>query len=139
MRSCDGTSGLVRGNRRKAVLRLRGCFQRVFVAFSLWGSGFLSPFSDVRENRKPPSATRFIPTKPQGANARLRSGRQISVFPALPESFVSGMRQALEPLSATVFRVQKPQVNAPCHSGVIDLLFLLILFLPNLAAIVVLP
>lgn len=60
-------------------------------------------------------------------------------FTALPEAFVSGMRQALEPLSATVFRIQEPQVDALCHSGVIGLLFLLILFLFYLAAIVVLP
>lgn len=33
MRPCDGTSGLVRGNRRKAVFAFKGCFQRVFVAF----------------------------------------------------------------------------------------------------------
>ena len=41
---------------------------------------FLSPFSEVRENRKPPSATRFLPTEPQGTSARLLPGRQISVF-----------------------------------------------------------
>ena len=60
-------------------------------------------------------------------------------FHRIPEAFVSGMRQALEPLSATVFRVQESQVDALCHSGMIGLLFLLILFLSYLAAIVVLP
>lgn len=32
MRLCDGTSGLVRGNRRKAVFTFKGCFPAVFVA-----------------------------------------------------------------------------------------------------------
>lgn len=30
MRPCDGTSGLVRGNRRKAVFAYKGCFQGLF-------------------------------------------------------------------------------------------------------------
>ena len=32
MRPCDGTSGLVRGNRRKAVFTFKGCFPAAFVA-----------------------------------------------------------------------------------------------------------
>lgn len=32
MRPCDGTSGLVRGNRRKAVFAFKGCFPAAFVA-----------------------------------------------------------------------------------------------------------
>lgn len=32
MRPCDGTSGLVRGNRRKAVFAFKGCFPVAFVA-----------------------------------------------------------------------------------------------------------
>lgn len=33
MRPCDGMSGLVRENRRKAVFAFKGCFRGVFVAF----------------------------------------------------------------------------------------------------------
>lgn len=32
MRPCDGTSGLVRGNRRKAVFAFKSCFPAAFVA-----------------------------------------------------------------------------------------------------------
>lgn len=32
MRPCDGTSGLVRGNRRKTVFAFKGCFPAAFVA-----------------------------------------------------------------------------------------------------------
>lgn len=32
MRPCDGTSGLVHGNRRKAVFAFKGCFPVAFVA-----------------------------------------------------------------------------------------------------------
>ncbi len=32
MRPCDGTSGLVRGNRLKAVFAFKGCFPAAFVA-----------------------------------------------------------------------------------------------------------
>lgn len=32
MRPCDGTPGLVRGNRRKAVFAFKGCFPAAFVA-----------------------------------------------------------------------------------------------------------
>lgn len=32
MRPCDGASGMVRGNRRKAVFAFKGCFPAAFVA-----------------------------------------------------------------------------------------------------------
>ena len=48
MRPCDGMSGLVRKNRRKAVLRLRDLFPKGIIAFSLWDSGLLLPFPEVR-------------------------------------------------------------------------------------------
>lgn len=32
MRPCDGSSGLVRGNRRKAIFAFKGCFPAAFVA-----------------------------------------------------------------------------------------------------------
>lgn len=49
MRPCCGTSGLVLGNRRKAVFAFKGLFSKgVFVAFSLWAVVFYRRFPEVR-------------------------------------------------------------------------------------------
>lgn len=37
MRPCDGTSGLVRGNRRKAVFAFKGVFDGLLIALSALG------------------------------------------------------------------------------------------------------
>lgn len=80
MRPCDGTSGLVRKNRRKAVFAFKGLFPKgICHVFALGQWVFIAVFGSTG-NRKPPSATRFLPTEPQGTSARLLSGRQISVF-----------------------------------------------------------
>lgn len=65
MRPCDGTSGLVRGNRRKAVFAFKGgCFLRDICHVSALGQRASSCISEVRGNRKPPSTPRFFPAKP---------------------------------------------------------------------------
>lgn len=70
MRPCDGTSGLVRGNRRKAVFAFKGLFSKGRLScFSLSGARFYHVIRKCGENRKPPSTTRFLPTKPQVAEA----------------------------------------------------------------------
>lgn len=49
MRPCDGTSGLVRENRRKAVFAFKGCFGKDFVALScLERSVFIVAFESMR-------------------------------------------------------------------------------------------
>ena len=49
MRPCDGTSGLVRGNRRKAVFAFKGLFAVGRLArFSLSCARFYRVFSEVR-------------------------------------------------------------------------------------------
>lgn len=49
MRPSDGTSGLVRGNRRKAVFAFKGLFPRgICHVFALGQWVFLSLFSEVR-------------------------------------------------------------------------------------------
>ncbi|MFR3909003.1 MAG: hypothetical protein ACLTEP_03850 [Collinsella sp.] len=121
-------------------MRLRDCFQRVFVPFSLWGSGFFIAVFGSAGKLETSERNPIFTNKNRRAQMQdcgLVEGSRF--FTALPEAFVSGMRQASEPLSATVFRVQESQVDALCHSGVIGMPFLLILFLPYLAAIVVLP
>ena len=68
MRPCDGTSGLVRGNRRKAVFAFKGCFPRGIcrvLALRQWV--FIAVFGSAGKNRKPPSTPRFLATKPQVA------------------------------------------------------------------------
>lgn len=51
MSPCDGTSGLVRGNRRKAVFAFKGLFSKGYLSRFRFGAvGFLSPFSEVQEN-----------------------------------------------------------------------------------------
>lgn len=66
MRPCDGTSGLVRGNRRKAVFAFKGLFSEgCLTRFSLSGARLTTLYGSAGKNRKPPSATRFLSTKPQ--------------------------------------------------------------------------
>ena len=119
MRPCDGTSGLVRKNRRKAVLAFKGLFPKGICAFSLWDSGFF--YRRFRKYGKTGNLRAQPDFYQQNRRAQVQDCCLVDrsrFFTALPEAFVSGMRQALEPLSATVFRIQEPQVDALCHSGV---------------------
>ena len=139
-RPCNGTSGLVRGDRRKAVFAFKGLFPKgICHVFALGQWVFYRRFRKYGKTGNLRAQPDFYQ---QNRRAQVQDCCLVDrsrFFTALPEAFVSGMRQALEPLSATVFRIQEPQVDALCHSGVIGLLFLLILFLFYLAAIVVLP
>ena len=66
MRPCDGTSGLVCGNRRKVVFAFRGCFSKdICHVFAIGQRNFYRVFRKCGENWKPPSITRFSATKPQ--------------------------------------------------------------------------
>lgn len=68
MRPSDGTSGLVRGNRRKAVFAFTRLFSEGYLSRFRFGQWFfIAVFGSAGKNRKPPSATRFTPTKPQVA------------------------------------------------------------------------
>lgn len=105
MRPCDGTSGLVRVNRRKAVFAFKGLFSGGFCCVSCLGTlGFTAVCGSAGKNRKPPSITRFLTTKPQVAEVRERGlvGRS-RIFPALPESTDGSMRQILKPSNAPAF------------------------------------
>ena len=83
MRPCDGTSGLVRGNRRKAVFAFRGCFPKdICHVFALGQRIYIAYFGSAGKNRKSPSATRFLATKTAGrGSVKPGSGRPISVLP----------------------------------------------------------
>ncbi len=140
MRPCDSMSGLVRGNRRKAVFAFKGLFPKgICCVFALGQWVFIAVFGSTGKSetseRNPIFTNKSAGHKCKTAVWSTRS----QFFTALPEAFFSGMRQVLEPLSATVFRLQEPQVDALRHSGAIGPLFLLILFLSYLVAIVVLP
>lgn len=70
MGPCDGTSGLVRGNRRKAVFAFKRLLsQWNLLRFPLQGARCCCVFRKCGKNRKSPSATRFSATKPQVAEA----------------------------------------------------------------------
>lgn len=98
MRPCDGTSGLVRGNRRKAVFAFKGYLLRWFlIALSALGCLILSRFPEVRgkiENlRAQPDFSQL--------NRRLRKGKIGVWFPdlafsALPKAPAGSMRQIPE-------------------------------------------
>ncbi len=69
MRPCDGTSGLVRGNRRKAVFAFIGLFSEGLLSPFRFGTVgfFIVIFGSAGKNRKPPSTTVFFATKLQVA------------------------------------------------------------------------
>lgn len=105
MRPCDGTSGLVRGNRRKAVFAFKWLFpggiHSGFHSRALSDAVF---FGSAGKNRKPPSTTGFLPTKPQVAEVQNRGlvGRS-RFYPTLPESLHGSMRQILGLSSTPAF------------------------------------
>lgn len=104
-RPCHGTSGLVRGNRRKAVFAFKGCFPKdICHVFDLGQRIYIAYFGSAGKNRKSPSASRFSATKPQVAEAQNRGlvGRS-RFYPALPESPNGSMQQIPEPLNAIAF------------------------------------
>ena len=105
MRPCDGTSGLVRGSRRKAVFAFNGPFSEEACLIYAFGHLLLPcNFESVGKNRKPPSTTRFLATKPQVAEAQTRGlvgGSRF--FPALLETLYGSMRQIPETLSTLPF------------------------------------
>ena len=105
MRPCDGTSGLVRGNRRKAVFALKGCFSKDSChVFTLGQWIYIAYFGSAGKNRKPPSTIRFLATKPQVSEAQNRGlvGRS-QIFTALPEPPAGSTRQIPEPTSTPAF------------------------------------
>lgn len=82
MRPCDGTSGLVRGNRRKAVFAFKGLFSEGHLSRFRFGAvGFLSLFSEERGKPETSEHKRIFGNKTARLGSlKQGSGRQISVF-----------------------------------------------------------
>lgn len=123
MRPCDGTSGLVRGNRRKAVFAFKGYLLRWFlIALSALGCLILSRFPEVRgiiENlRAQPDFSQL--------NCRLRKGKIGVRFPdlALSPHFRKLLPEVCgkfrNPRTHRLFRVKKRHVEALPLSSVVD-------------------
>lgn len=72
MRPCDDMFGLVRGNRRKAVSRLKGCLPKDTCSYSLLAVDFYRVFRKCGENRNLPSTPRFLLSKSQVARVQNR-------------------------------------------------------------------
>ena len=88
MRPCDGTSGLVRGNRRKAVFAFKGLFFKgvSYRAFAL-GCLVLSRYPEVRGKSKTSEHNPIFANKTAGrGRVKPGSGRPISVLPRTSES-----------------------------------------------------
>ena len=98
-------SGLVRGNRRKAVFAFKGLFTEGICPYSLLGSGLLSRISEVRGKIETCRAhSDFFPTKSQVVRVQNQGlvGRS-HFFTALPSSPVDNMLQPLESPRASAF------------------------------------
>lgn len=84
MRPCDGTSGLVRGNRRKAVFALKGLFSKDICHVFALGQRFLSRIPEVRGKSETTEHNPIFSNKTAGrGSVKQGSGRQILVFPVL--------------------------------------------------------
>ena len=105
MRPYDGTSGLVRGNRRKAVFAFKRLFsQRNLSRFPLQGARRCCVFRKCGEKSETSEHNSIFGNKTAGrGSVKPGSGRSISVFPALPEPPVGSMRQIPEPMSTPPF------------------------------------
>ena len=87
MRPCDGTSGLVRGNRRKAVFAFKGLFTEGHLSVFASDSGFLSRISEMRGKSKLAEHTPIFANKIAGRKSpKPGSGRQVSFFYRTSES-----------------------------------------------------
>lgn len=103
-RPCDGTSGLVRVNRRKAVFALKGLVSKDICHVFALGQRFLSRIPEVRGKSETTEHNPIFGNKTAGrGSAEPGSGRSVSVFPALPEPPVGNMRQIPEPMSTPPF------------------------------------
>ena len=83
-RPCDGTSGLVRGNRRKAVFAFkRLLFQRNLSRFPRQGARCCCVLRKCGEKSETSEHNPFFGNKSAGrGSVKPRSGRSISVFPS---------------------------------------------------------
>ena len=99
MRPCDGTSGLVRGNRRKAVFAFnRLFFQRNSLRFSLRDARRRRVFWKCGEKSEIAEHNPIFGNKTAGRESvKSGSGRSISVFPTLPVFASVGDRVHLYP------------------------------------------
>ena len=81
MRPCDGTSGLVRGNRRKAVFALKGLFSKDICHVFALGQRFLSRIPEVRGKSETTEHNPIFGNKTAGrGSVKPVSGRLISVL-----------------------------------------------------------
>ena len=105
MRSCDGTSGLVRGNRRKAVFAFKRLFsQRNLSRFPLQGARRCCVFRKCGEKSKTSEHNPIFTNKTAGrGSAKPGSGRSISVFPSTSGPLVESMWQNQESPSTPPF------------------------------------
>ena len=105
MRPCDGTSGLVRGNRRKAVFAFKGLFSEGRLScFSLSGARFYHAIRKCGEKSETSERNPIFANKTAGRGSlKQGTGQSILVFPALPETVDGSMRQIPESPSTPLF------------------------------------
>lgn len=95
MRPCDATSGLVRGNRRKAVFAFKGLFSKGYLSRFRFGAvGLIAVFGSAGKSETSERNPIFTNKnrRAQMQDCGLVEGSRF--FTALPEAFVSGMRQS---------------------------------------------
>lgn len=105
----------------RRFLRLIGCFSRgIRSGFRVRALGVAAFSGSAGKNRKPPSTTRFLATKPQVVEV-LNKGlvSRSRIFTALPESLHGSMPQIPNQRAYRPFRAKKPQVEAMLHAGVL--------------------
>ena len=105
MRPCDGTSGLVRGNRRKAVFAFkRLLFQRNLSRFPLQGARCCCVFRKCGEKSEIAERNPIFGNKTAGrGSAKPGSCRPISVLTRTSAIAHGSMRQIPEPTSTPPF------------------------------------
>lgn len=120
MRPCDGTSGLVRGNRRKAVFAFKRAVSEGNL--SVFASGqwvFAANFGSAGKNRNLPSALRFFcqqNRRSQESKTGVWSADLIfSPHFRVHLSIICG--SLWNPRAQRLFRIKYPQVEALRHSG----------------------
>lgn len=121
-RPCDGTSGLVRGNRRKAVFAFKGLFSKdICQVFAIGQRNFYRVFRKCGKKSETSERNPIFGNKTAGrGSVKPGSGRQISVFSPRFRNRLSEVcgkfrnQRAYRP-----FRAKKPQLEAMLHAGVL--------------------
>lgn len=118
MRPCDGTSGLVRGNRRKAVFAFKGLFIEGHLSVFASGRRVLPRISEVRGKSKLAAHSDFCQQNRRSQESKTGVWSADLIFsPHFLIRLSIICANPWNPRAQRLFRIKDPQVEALWHFG----------------------